>query len=425
MTLNTALKLSRFVSGLAGLALAFGAPLPSVHAQAVEGLSTNLVAGGFTSPIFVTSPPGDRARLFVVERAGKIKILNLKNGTVNPTPFLDISSEVALAEEEGLLGLAFDPNFSSNGRFYVDYVAPGGSFGAGQTHVSQFRVSSNPDVADASSERIVLSVDQPEANHNAGWIGFSPRPGDDGNLYIALGDGGASNDAGVGHIEPGGNAQNLTTLLGKMLRIHVDNRGTYSIPADNPFVGNPSARPEIFCYGLRNPFRDSFDRQTGNLLIGDVGQGAREEVDIQLASNPSGGENYGWRVREGLIQNPAYPNDPVPSDAVNPIYDYSHSVGVTVIGGYVYRGKRIAALKGVYVFADYLGPNYTTGRIWTLNINNGVASNFQDVTSELFPARTGENLVNPTSLGEDANGELYIVDITAGNIFQITGSRRH
>ncbi len=417
-------KISQFFGGLAALALVSGGLVSSVQGQAVPGLSTSLVAGGFTEPVFVTSPPGDRSRLFVVQLTGQIFIINLKDGTVNATPFLDISDKISLQEEEGLLGLAFDPNYAANRRFYLDYVAPGGAYGQGVSHISQFRTSTNPDLADPNSERVVLSFDQPEANHDGGWIGFSPRPGDEGNLYIATGDGGASNDAGTGHIEPGGNAENTTTLLGKMLRIHIENRpGTYSIPANNPFAGSTTDRQEIFCYGLRNPFRDSFDRLTGDLFIGDVGQANREEVDVQPASNPGGGENYGWRVREGSIQNPAYPNDPVPPNALNPIYDYSHSVGVTVIGGYVYRGRRIRSLQGTYVFADYLGPTYTTGKIWTLNYSGGVASNFQDATDELFPTPTGQDLQNPTSLGEDASGELYIADISAGNIYKILGPR--
>ncbi|MBA3961763.1 MAG: PQQ-dependent sugar dehydrogenase [Chthoniobacterales bacterium] len=412
----------RTFAGAASLALFFTS-LTSLHAQAVPGLSATRVATGFVEPVFVTAPPGDRTRLFVVQLTGQIKILNLKTGATNATPFLDISSEISLNGEEGLLGLAFDQNYAANRRFYVNYVGPGGSFGQGVSHIAQFRVSTDPNVADPASERILLSYDQPESNHNGGWIGFSPRAGDEGNLYIATGDGGASNDAGTGHIEPGGNAQNLTTLLGKMLRIHIGTRlGTYTIPANNPFAGSTVNRQEIFCYGLRNPFRDSFDRQTGNLYIGDVGQDSREEVDAQLAANPGGGENYGWRVREGTIQNPAYPNDPVPPNALDPIYDYPHTVGVTVIGGYVYRGKRIPSLKGVYVFADYLGPDYTTGRIWTLNVNGNTATNFQDITTELFPTPVGNYpLNNPTSLGEDASGELYIVAITSGDIFKILG----
>ena len=217
---------------------------------------------------------------------------------------------LATGGEQGLLGMAFDPNYAANGKFYLNFTVPGGAFGNGVTHVSQFTVSANPNIADPASERILLTFDHPQANHNGGWIGFSPRSGDVNNLYIATGDGGGSNDQGPGHIEPGGNAQNLTTLLGKILRIHINSAdGTYTIPPNNPFVGVTGARGEIWALGLRNPFRSSFDRQTGRMFIGDVGQSAREEIDVQQPANPGGGENYGWRVREGSIQNPAFPGD--------------------------------------------------------------------------------------------------------------------
>jgi glucose/arabinose dehydrogenase len=256
----------------------------------------------FNLPVFATAPPGDKARLFVVQQSGQIRIIDLASGTVREPPFLSIS--VSTSGEEGLLGLAFDPNYARNGFFYVDYVVAGGVYGAGISRVSRFTVSSNPDLADPASEKILLSFDQPQNNHNGGWIGFSPRAGDQGNLYIATGDGGAANDAGTGHIEPGGNAQNLTTLLGKMLRIHVNSDGTYSIPASNPFVGMSGVRQEIWAYGLRNPFRNSFDRSLGTFFIGDVVQAQREEIDAEAATQ-AGGQNYGWRVREGSIQNPA------------------------------------------------------------------------------------------------------------------------
>ena len=400
----------------------------SLRAQAVEGLDAVRLAGGFNLPVFLTAPPGDTSRLFVVQQSGEIRIIDLATQTVKATPFLDLSDVVSLQGEEGLLGLAFDPNYATNGRFYVYYVAPGGSFGQGVSHVALFRVSSNPDIANAASEKTLLTFDQPQTNHKGGWIGFSPRVGDEGNLYIASGDGGNANDQGPGHIEPGGNAQNTTTLLGKMLRIHPNDRpaGSYSIPADNPFAGSDTDRQEIWAFGLRNPFRNSFDRVTGTMFIADVGQDSREEIDAQRASNLGGGENYGWRVREGLIQNPAYPNDPVPPGAVNPAYDYPHSVGQTVIGGYVYRGSQIKALRGTYVFADYLGPDSGnfTGRIFTLNFKGIRARNFQDITADLFPTSIGGfPLLNPASLGEDANGELYIADISSGNIFQIVRGR--
>ena len=401
--------------------------LVSAHAQ-TPGLDATRVAGGFTEPLYVTAPPGDTNRLFVVQQTGQILIINLPSRTVNARPFLDIASEITIeGHEQGLLGMAFDPNYAINGRFYLNYTAPGGSFGAGVTHIAEFTVSSDPDVADPASEATLLAFDQPQDNHNGGWIGFSPRPGDQGNLYIATGDGGAGNDRGPGHIEPGGNAQNTTTLLGKMLRIHIeDTYGTYSIPPDNPFFGSNTDKQEIFCWGLRNPWRDSFDRVTGTMFIGDVGQMSREEIDVQKPSNPGGGENYGWRVREGSIQNPRYPDDPPPPDAFDPIFDYAHTTGQVITGGYVYRGSRIPLLMGIYVFADYLGPEGGdgTGRIWIFRYNGRNVSGFRNITSQLFPTRIGNfPLKNPSSLGEDARGELYICDITNGNIYKIIPAR--
>ena len=351
-------RIGRITGRGALLLLAAAAPIASLQAQAVQGLDAARVAGGFNLPVFMTAPPGDTGRLFVVQQSGEIRIIDLTTRTVKPSPFLDLSDIVSLAGEEGLLGLAFDPNYATSGRFYVFYVAPGGSFGQGVSHLAVFRVSSDPDIANAASERTLLTFDKPQNNHNGGWIGFSPRVGDEGNLYIATGDGGNGNDQGPGHIEPGGNAQNTTTLLGKMLRIHPDDRpvGSYSIPADNPFAGSTTDRQEIWAYGLRNPFRNSFDRFKGTLFIGDVGQDSREEIDAQPASKLGGGDNYGWRVREGSIKNPDFGGDPNPPGAVNPAYDYPHSVGQVVIGGYVYRGNKIKALRGTYVFADYLGP---------------------------------------------------------------------
>src|SRR5438093_1995813 len=396
--------------------------LSGVRAQMVPGLDAIRVASGLTQPLFVTAPPGDSGRLFIVQQNGQIRILNLATGTLNPTPFLTLTG-LAAGGEQGLLGMAFDPNYAANGKFYLNFTVPGGAFGNGVTHVSQFTVSANPNIADPTSERILLTFDQPQANHNGGWIGFSPRAGDANNLYIATGDGGGANDQGMGHIEPGGNAQSKTTLLGKMLRIHINSAaGTYTIPPNNPFVGVTGSRGEIWAFGLRNPFRNSFDRQTGRMFIGDVGQSTREEIDVQQPTNPGGGENYGWRVREGSIQNPAFPGTPPPPGAVDPIFDYPRTVGRTVIGGYVYRGQRIPHLRGVYVFADYLGPESGPGdgQIFTLNYNGAIASNFENITEQLFPTRAGDfTLRHPSSLGEDSNGELYITDYGNGSVFKI------
>jgi glucose/arabinose dehydrogenase len=397
--------------------------------QPVPGLDAIRVASGLSSPLFTTAPPGDFNRLFIVQQNGQIRILNLSTGALNATPFLTVSNIVS-GGEQGLLGLAFDPNYATNGKFYVNYTAPGGAFNAGITKIVQYQVSSNPDVADTTPTNIktLLSFDQPETNHNGGWIGFSPRVGDDHNLYIATGDGGAGNDQGTGHIEPGGNAQNTTTLLGKMLRIHVDPAtGTYTIPTNNPFFGSTTSRQEIWAFGLRNPFRDSFDRSNGRMFIGDVGQATREEVDVQQATNPGGGENYGWRLREGTIAtptgNPVVGGSPPPGN-VDPIFDYPHTTGQTVIGGYVYRGQQIPALQGVYVFGDYLGPEPgSTGKVFSLNYNGTSASNFQDITTQLFPIPTtggNVNLANPSSFGEDAAGELYLTDIGNGNVYKIS-----
>ena len=212
-----------------------------------------------------------------------------------------------------------------------------------------------------------------------------------------------------------------------MLRIHIEDApGTYSIPPDNPFFGSVTDKQEIFCFGLRNPYRNSFDRLNGTMMIGDVGQDTREEIDAQQPSNPGGGEDYGWRVREGFIQNPAYPNDPPPPDAVDPIFDYTHATGQTIIGGYIYRGNAIPALRGFYVFGDYLGPEggNSTGRIWLFRYNGSTVSGFRDITSQLFPTAVGNfPLNNPSSFGEDARGELYICDIGNGNIYRIVPAR--
>jgi glucose/arabinose dehydrogenase len=368
---------------------------------------TERVASGLSNPIFATAPSNDPTRLFIAEQgvsgSASIKILNLATNTVNPTPFLTIGG-LATGGEQGLLGMAFDPNYATNGKFYVHVTAPGGTFGAGITQIRQYTVSSNPDIA-STSFNTVFSLAQPKANHIGGWIGFSPRPGDTNNLYVALGDGGNGNDQGTGHFEPGGNAQNPNILLGKILRLQVDPAtGTYTNPATNPF-GN-----EVFALGLRNPFRASFDRVTGDLFIGDVGQGAREEIDRQLASNPNGGENYGWRLREGTIQTPGSVGGAAPVGNVEPILDYDRTVGTTVTGGYVYRGSA-SALSGKYLFADF-----GNGRIFMTNPDG--SGGRQEITSLLDPAGA-LSIGNPSSFGEDAAGELYIVDYSDGEVYRI------
>lgn len=396
------------------------APVPAI---ADTLLQLQQVASGLSSPTFVTGAPGDTTHLYITEHgsggSASIKVLNLTNGSINT--FMTLTG-VAGDDEQGILGLAFDPNYTSNGMFYVNYI---GNFGtAGTTLVRQFHANS---ATSASSTVLstLLSIDQPQTNHNGGWIGFSTRPGDERNLYIATGDGGNGYDQGIGHIEPGGNAQNITTALGKMLRIQIaPNTFATSTPANNPFAASTNTISQmIYTLGLRNPYRDSFDRATGNLYIGDVGQDSREEVDVQKASNPGGGENYGWRLREGNIQTPNVGGAPPPG-YVAPIIDYPRATGSgplagrTVIGGYVYNGTAIPDLVGTYIFGDYLGPNGGRTSIFSLIYDGANVSNVLNRTDALNPV-SNSPLLNISSFGEDTNGELYVVDITLGKIFKI------
>lgn len=328
------------------------------------------VASGFTRPLNLTHA-GD-GRLFVVEQNGLIKII--ENGTVNPTPFLDVSALVSRGgNEQGLLGLAFHPNYAQNGWFFINYTSI-----TGDTVVARYNVSADPNMADAGSAQIVLTVDQPYSNHNGGHLVFGP----DGMLYIGLGDGGSAGD-------PQNRAQNPQTLLGKMLRINVDQL-PFTVPGDNPFVGNSAYLPEIWALGLRNPWRYSFDRGTGDLYIGDVGQNAWEEVNFQPA-NP-GGQNYGWNVYEGTHP---FGSGQLPG-AVMPFAEYNHDLGCSVTGGYVYRGANIPGLQGVYLYGDFC-----SGRIWSAYRDGSGAwqsSLFMDTDYRI------------SSFGQDAAGELYVVD---------------
>ena len=384
------------------------------------------LASGFTIPLSVCAPPNDANRVFIAEQGGKIKIVNLPLGTVNAVPFLDLSATVGQGTGTGILGMTFDPGYATNGYFFVSYTTQtGGVFNSGVSHIARFHVSSDPNVADPASEVTIITVDQPQHDHDWDWIGFSNRAGDENNLYICSGDGGNTEDMGPGHVEPGGNGQSNATLLGKILRIHVEADGSYTIPANNPFAGSQAQKQEIFCTGLRNPFRASFDPNSGDLLLGDVGEHDREEVNAQSAQKPGGGENYGWRTLEGSIQNPFYSSDPPPTKAVKPVFDYSHATtGSCVIGGVVYHGKRVRELKNLYFFGDCFGPDTGdfTGRVFTFRYRDGKASGFQDITSQLFPTTIGGYTLGAmTSIGQDARGELYITDLT-GNLFQIIES---
>lgn len=359
-------------------------------------LTTVKVAGGFSEPLYLTSPAGDTNRLFIVEQSSAtIKII--KNGIVLAAPFLNIDPKVGSGGEGGLLGLAFHPNYASNGYFYVNYTD-----NSGDTVIARYKVSANPDVADPSSELIVMTVDQPFSNHNGGMLAFSPN---DDHLYIGLGDGGSSFD-------PGNRAQDGDTELGKMLRIDVGNGNTFTAAANNPFDDDPDFLDTIWALGFRNPWRYSFDRLNGDLYVGDVGQGAKEEISFQ-PGNSQGGENYGWRCMEGkdctglsgcTCNSPAL---------TIPLHDYTHSGGnCSITGGYVYRGAAIPDLDGTYFFADFC-----TGKIWSFVRSGSTVSQFTDRTAELKPI-TGETINNVSSFGEDDKGELYIVD-RDGEIFKI------
>jgi glucose/arabinose dehydrogenase len=387
------------------------------------------VASGLSSPIFVTHAPGDSSRLFIAQRGGAIRILNLQTGVLDPTPFLTMSG-ISTDGEGGFLGLAFHPNYFNVGmpgfgKFYVNVTTNATT----ATHIREFEVSAgNPNLANAASLRQIMSFAQPQTNHNGGWLGFSPN---DGYLYIATGDGGGSNDNGTGHTAGTGNAQDITAnLLGKMLRIDptgddfaADTARNYAIPPTNPMragVGSPAddvGDDEIWAYGLRNPFRDSFDRATGDLWIGDVGQGAREEVDFQPGTS-TGGENYGWRLREGTIATPSVGG--ACAGCVEPVYDYDRdadSLGGTVItGGYVYRGPD-PSLQGKYLFLDSRNSSGTSDdNYWMFDPVNP-RTTVQNIDSIVAPG--GGSRQFPVSFGEDAAGNLYVAYIGSGEVLRI------
>ncbi|MBK8232163.1 MAG: PQQ-dependent sugar dehydrogenase [Candidatus Eisenbacteria bacterium] len=363
-----------------------------VDATPSPAATTTRVASALNRPIYVTAPAGDD-RLFIVEQRGVIKIL--KNGTVLATPFLDIDSLIPAIsgnDERGLLGLAFHPDYATNGYFWVYYTS-----NAGQQVVARYtRSGGNPDQADAASALIYLTMADPFSNHNGGCIQF----GQDGYLYIGTGDGGSAGD-------PGNRAQNKLDLLGKMLRIDV-NTHPYSIPPSNPFVGNPAYSQEIWSLGLRNPWRWSFDRETGDMLVADVGQNEWEEIDFEPAN--TGGRNYGWRLTEGNhCYNPSSNCDDGDPVLTYPIYEFSHSVGCSITGGYVYRGAALPEFQGIYFFSDFCTPS-----IWTFRYEGGNLTEFTDRTTELAPGG-GLSIGSIGSYGEDGFGELYICDRGTGS----------
>lgn len=372
------------------------------------------IVAGVPSPVFVTYAPGDANRLFIVLQSGQIRIFDLTTNTLKPNPFITVP-EVLSGGERGLLGLAFHPDYQQNGLFYVDFTDNSG----GDTRVTQFsRIDA--DTADTTSGVKLLEIDQPQSNHNGGWIEFGP----DGYLYISTGDGGGAGDTGTGHTSGTGNAQDITNnLLGKMLRIDVngddfpsDPERNYAIPPDNPFV-DTTGDDEIFLYGLRNPWRCSFDRQTGNLWVGDVGQGTIEEVTYRNAATP-GGQNYGWRNREGTLGSQP------PGGSINPIFQYSHgsgaSQGFCIIGGNVYRGP-IGALNGHYFFSDNSIGQIRSFRFdGTPDENNYNGNNIVSYVNWNGQTNYSAGSVNsPSAFGEDFDGNLYVCDLSGGEIFKL------
>jgi glucose/arabinose dehydrogenase len=344
------------------------------------------VAGGFTNPLDLQQPNDGSGRLFAVEQGGRIRIVDA-SGNVLPLSFLDITSRVSSGGETGLLGLAFHPRYSQNGCFYVNYTTTRFT-GRLQTVIAEYQAAPANSNTAGTSENILFTVDQPAANHNGGGLAFGP----DGMLYIGLGDGGGAGD-------PFLNGQRINTRLGKMLRVAVNCGGAYTVPADNPFAGQPSPTNEIWALGLRNPWRFSFDRSTGRLLAADVGQDKWEEIDIIQA-----GKNYGWNVMEGAhCFSPATGCNAAGLEL--PIAEYDHTVGEAVTGGYVYRGARMPPLAGTYVFGDYIMK-----KIFGL--------------VEISPGNWQRSLLLQTNLsissfGQDQAGELYVTDLAGGGVYRL------
>jgi glucose/arabinose dehydrogenase len=399
------------------------------------GVSLQLVSQGLIAPVAMVVPPDGSGRLFILDQPGQIRIIDADSKLL-PAPFLDIADRLVpvgidfgggfVFDERGLLGLAFHPQYADNGRFFVFYTAPKqadipADFDS-ETHISEFRVMpGDSNVADPTSERILLRYGKPQFNHNGGQLAFGP----DGFLYIAVGDGGAANDDGIGHNPETGNAQDKTTLLGKILRIDVNNGDPYGIPPDNPLLSDPAARPELFAWGFRNPWKFSFEPGgAGRLFVADVGQDLFEEVDIVTR-----GGNYGWRIREGSAcfdkDNPTAPPPDCAMTAadgaplIGPISAYPHidpaggPQGIAAIGGFIYHGSKIPGLTRHYFFGDFSRDfGLPDGSIFAARENIDGSWTLTELTVAGRPGgRLGQYLL---AIGEDADGELYL--LTSDNV---------
>lgn len=361
-------------------------------------LGLEKVAADFEKPVWAGMPRLSKEKLWVMEQAGQVWIVDLKSGERSKEPFLDIRNQVSrTGNEEGLLGLAFAPDFMKSGRYYVNFTNK-----EHFTRIVRF-TSSNQMTTDVAAGEVILEFKQPYENHNGGWISFGP----DGMLYIGNGDGGSGND-------PQNYGQSLETLLGKILRIDVSGKTGYTVPTDNPFIKRAGAKPEIWAYGVRNPWRCSFDRITGDFWMGDVGQNQWEEIHFMPAGKGAGA-NYGWRLREGAVATPTNGVGGVaPSGAIEPVYVYKHGGGAkegfSVTGGYLYRGP-VKELQGRYIFGDYQNP-----RIWSFRMDSGKAVDFTDHTDDLQSESGTIKFV--ASFAEDNGGGLFIVD-HSGPIYRV------
>ncbi|NJD56298.1 MAG: PQQ-dependent sugar dehydrogenase [Nitrospirae bacterium] len=352
-------------------------------------ISIALAFSGLRQPTHITHANDGSRRLFITEQRGRI--LLVRGGRISRKPFLDITDRVGCCGERGLLSVVFPPGYRERRHFYVNYTDT-----SGDTVVGRYRLSQDPDIADPGSEEVVLTVKQPYANHNGGQLAFGP----DGYLYIGMGDGGSAGD-------PHNYAQNPSSLLGKMLRIDVESgRKPYAVPADNPFVNNKDFKPEIWASGLRNPWRFSFDRRTGDLYIADVGQDKHEEIDFEPKGG-KGGKNYGWNIMEGLH---CYRSEHCDRKGLAlPVAEYGHDKGCSVTGGVVYRGSRFPQLQGTYFYGDYC-----SGRIWGLRQSG----------TEWMNKMLKDSGLSISTFGEDEAGEIYVADYGKGNIYKIEAAAK-